>query len=630
MSTALVPSTPNVYSLLPARLIAAPSSVQPDACDQSIVEMVAARATTTPNAPAVICTNEVLTYADLDRRANRLANHLIDLGVRAETIVALCLDRSAESVICTLAIMKAGGAFLPLDPNYPAERLKFMLNDAQPRVLITKSELADRFGRGLCEIISIDRDDTGNYSSETPFVEIDKKQLAYVIYTSGSAGQPKGVEITHESLLNLISWHKAAFHVTSRDRASHLAGIGFDASVWEVWPYLTSGASLYLPDRATRLSPTLLRNWMIEKQITISFLPTALAEAVMILDWPTETSLRFLLTGADTLHRYPRNDLPFVLVNNYGPTECTVVATSGRVDASSANDLLPTIGRPIENADVHILDDRLTPVRDGKDGELYIGGVGVARGYLNRPVLTEERFILDPFSKNRGARLYRTGDRARRLSNGDIAYVGRMDDQIKIRGHRIEPSEVEAVINCHPAIASSVVIARGSDCSDRRLAAYIAMRNGTTPAPGELCEFLSSSLPDYMLPSLFVKLPALPLTENGKVDRSALPEPTIENALRDEDFVGPRSPIEQKLSTIVCALLKLEQVSVNDNFFLLGGHSLLGTQLIVKIRSAFGVDLALRALFEAPTIAELSSEVERLIIAKVESMSEEEAERLLA
>ncbi len=629
MSTALVPSTPNVYSLLPARLIAAPTSVQFAAIDQSIAAMVAARAITTPNAPAVVCGVEVLTYADLDRRANRLANHLIGLGVKAETIVALCLDRSAESVICTLAIMKAGGAFLPLDSNYPTERLKFMLNDAQPRVLITKSELADQFG-GLCEIISIDRDDPGNCSSETPIVEIHKKQLAYVIYTSGSTGQPKGVEITHESLLNLISWHKAAFHVTSRDRASHLASVGFDALVWEVWPYLTAGACLYLPNEETRLSPTLLRNWMIENQITISFLPTALAEAVMILDWPTESSLRFLLTGADTLHRYPGNDLPFVLVNNYGPTECTVVATSGRVDARSANDLLPTIGRPIQNADVYILDDKLTPVRDGEEGELYIGGVGVARGYLNRPALTAERFIPDPFSNKVGARLYRTGDKAWQLSDGNIAYVGRMDDQIKIRGHRIEPSEIEAAINRHPAIASSVVIARGSDCSDKRLAAYIAMRNGTTPAATELREYLSSLLPDYMLPSLFVKLQALPLTSNGKVDRSALPEPTIENTLRDEDFVGPRSPIEKKLSTIVCALLKLEQVSVNDNFFLLGGHSLLGTQLIVKIRSAFGVDLALRALFEAPTIAELSSEIERLIIARVESMTEEEAKRLLS
>ena len=291
---------------------------------------------------------------------------------------------------------------------------------------------------------------------------------------------------------------------------------------------------------------------------------------------------------------------------------------------------MPTIGRPIDNTQVYILDEKLQRVPAGASGELCVGGVGVARGYLNRPELTAKQFVSDPFSALASARLYRTGDLARYLDDGEIAYLGRIDEQIKILGHRIEPNEIEAVLDRHPAVGSSVVVARGAACEEKRLAAYLVMSNGTTPAAADLRGFLQSELPDYMVPSVFVTLPAMPLTANGKVDRVALPEPNAENTLRDEAFIRPRTPIEQRLAATLCALLNLSEVSVNDNFFLLGGHSLLGTQLIVKIRSTFGVDLALRTLFDAPTIAELSAEIEQQIIAKVENMSEEEAQRLLA
>jgi len=464
---------------------------------------------------------------------------------------------------------------------------------------------------------------------DEPAITIADDQLAYVIYTSGSTGQSKGVEVTHANLMNLVTWHQSEFEVTHRDRASHLASVGFDAAVWEVWPYLTGGATLYLPGEDVRVSPSLLRDWLITKQITISFLPTTLAERVMVLDWPRATALRFLLTGADTLHRYPGKDLPFELVNNYGPTECTVVTTSGRIVAGEVEDGLPAIGRPIANAIVHILDEHLKPVAAGETGELYIGGACVARGYLNQPELTALRFIPDPFSPKPGARLYRTGDLARMRDDGEIIYVGRVDEQIKLRGYRIEPAEIEAAIDRHPTVASCVVIASGSDLH-RRLMAYVAMRNGTTPSAADLRDSLRTSLPDYMLPAIFVKLESLPLTTNGKVDRSALPEPTPETILRGEDFTAPSSPIEKRLAKILCELFQLDHVSIHENFFLLGGHSLLGAQLIVKIRGAFGVDLPLRTLFDAPTIAELSSEVERLIIARVESMSEAEAQALLA
>jgi amino acid adenylation domain-containing protein len=596
-----------------------------------VPDLVTTQAALQPNAKAIVSGSETLSYADLNCRANRLANYLITLGVGPETIVGLCLNRSPESVVCSLAILKAGGAYLPLDPAYPVERLRFILGDASPRVLIARDDLAPKLAAGPWKVVNIDTDqDIQAGSSNAPSVTVTAEQLAYVIYTSGSTGQPKGVEVSHESLLNLVQWHTREFAVTSQDKASHLAGVGFDASVWEVWPYLTAGASLHLPDETTRVSAELLRDWLVANQITLSFLPTALAEPLMILDWPATTALRYLLTGADTLHRYPTANLPFELVNNYGPTECTVVATSGRVHAEGNPGALPTIGRPIANTHVYILDEKLQPIPLRVPGELYIGGAGVARGYLNRPELTAQRFVRDPFSDQPNARLYRTGDMARYLEDGQIAYVGRIDEQIKILGYRIEPVEIEAAIDRHPAIESSVVTACGSNCEEKRLTAYLVMRNGKTPAAADLRAFLQNSLPDYMVPTVFVNLPALPLTANGKVDRASLPEPTAENTLRDESFTAPRTPLEEKLATIVGSLLNLNEVSVNDNFFLLGGHSLLGTQLIVKVRDAFGVDLALRKLFDAPSISELSSEIERLILARVESLSEDEAMRLLA
>ena len=594
-------------------------------------DLISAGALATPHAPAVIsATGAVTTYGDLERRANRLAHRLLGLGVAAESVVAVCLDRSAESVLAALAVMKAGGAYLPIDPQQPRERLAFMLTDAETKAVIADASMANELARIAPNVIDISDRDSDRFSSQAPVIRKSSDQLAYVIYTSGSTGEPKGVEVTHANLANLIDWHVQAFRVTSDDRASHLSNVSFDAAVWEVWPYLAKGAALYLPDNETRVSPISLRDWFIANDITISFVPTPLAESLMTLPWPDKTSLRFLLTGADTLHRYPAQGLPFTLVNNYGPTECTVVTTSGRVDSRANGNDRPTIGRAITNASVYILDESFRQVERGQVGELCVGGRCVARGYRNRPELTAERFISDRFSTDPSARLYRTGDLARELDNGEIAYLGRVDGQIKILGHRIEPAEIEAAIDRHPNIASSVVVAHGHDCSDKRLAAYLTATNCVTPTAGELREFLRASLPDYMLPSLFVKIEALPVTANGKIDRTALPEPAIEPPLRDEAFVAPQSPIEKRLAEIIRALLHLSSVGVNDNFFLLGGHSLLGTQLIVKIRSTFGVDLSLRSLFDAPTIADLSREIERLIVARVESMSEEEAQALLA
>jgi amino acid adenylation domain-containing protein len=598
--------------------------------DFSIGQIISRCAERNPTAPAITSVRGTLTYKDLDQRANQLANYLIALGVRREAIVAICLDRSAASIISALAVLKAGGAYLPLDPKLPIERLNFMLEDAGASVLIGRENIADKTDCGSCKVVDLDVDpEIEKYSVVASLVEITREQLAYVIYTSGSTGEPKGVEITIANLVNLITWHRSEFQITEVDRASHLASVAFDASVWEIWPYLTAGASLHLPDDDIRLSPQALRDWLIANQISVSFLPTLLAEAVMMLEWPRETALRFLLTGADVLHHRPASDLPFAVINNYGPTECTVVATSGRV-SGDANPALPAIGFPIANSAIHILDEFLRPVSSGQTGEIFIGGANVGRGYLNRPDLTATRFVADPFSKRTGARLYRTGDLARWLPNGEIAYVSRADDQIKILGIRIEPAEIEAAIDRHKSVRSSVVVARDHHCSGKQLVAYLTLQSSAQLSRTELCQFLQSSIPDYMIPALFVTLDELPLTTNGKIDRAGLPEPSDENLLRDGELARPRTPVEARLAAILSSLFKVNEVGINDNFFLLGGHSLLGAQLIVKIRNTFGVDIALRTLFDAPTIAALSLEIERLIVARVAAMSETEAQALIA
>jgi amino acid adenylation domain-containing protein len=595
----------------------------------SIAETVSARVAENPAAPAVVTNTSVLTYGQLEQRANELANYLKSLGVRNETIVAICLERSFESIISALAVLKAGGAYLPIDPKLPIERFNFIMGDARPRVLITNSHSPNEFDSCSLKIVDLRaRKNTKRDSINPPAVAPTKDELAYVIYTSGSTGKPKGVEITVGNLMNLISWHQSEFKITATDRASHLAAVGFDAGVWELWPYLTAGATVCIPDDSTRLAPEALRNWIIKNEITISFLPTTLAESLIDLEWP-QTALRFLLTGADTLHRRPTKKLPFEFVNNYGPTEGTVVATSGRVRNGQCSEL-PTIGRPIANTRVYLLDEDLREVPAGKVGEIFIGGANVGRGYLNSPGLTKEKFIPDPFTSDSGARMYRTGDLARRCADGDLAYVGRIDEQIKIHGYRIEPAEIEAALDHHPTVAASVVVARRFDCADARLIAYVTFTNGTVPAASDLRDFLKSSLPEYMVPTLFVKIDSLPLTTNGKVDRKSLPTPDEDNRLVDDAFMAPRTPIEERLATILCALFRVKEVGVNDNFFLLGGHSLLGAQLLTKIRTAFGIDLPLRAVFDAPTIAALSSKIEREIVARVESMTEAEAQALVA
>jgi acyl-coenzyme A synthetase/AMP-(fatty) acid ligase/acyl carrier protein len=433
---------------------------------------------------------------------------------------------------------------------------------------------------------------------------------------------PKGAQITHASLSNLVDWHNRAFSVTSADRASQMAGLGFDATVGETWPYLSAGASLCLADDQTMLSPEHLQSWLVSHQITIGFVPTPLAERIIVLKWPERTRLRALLTGGDTLHVHPIKGLPFTVINNYGPTECGMVTTSGVLPPSDST-TLPSIGAPIDNCQVYILDESMRPAAAGERGELYVGGVNVGRGYCNRPELTRERFLPNPFLP--GTTMYKTGDLGCYLPSGEIAFFGRIDNQVKIRGYRIELDEIAAVLNGHPAIAASAVVARG-EREERKLIAYIIPSG--SPSRAELQECLLKTLPDYMVPATFVVLESLPLTANGKVDTSALPEPTPENMLVDQAS-SAASEIEASLAQVVANLLHVPEVGPEDDFFLMGGHSLLGTQLIARIRDSFGVNVPLRTLFEEPTVRGLAAEVERLLIERIEAMPEEEARREL-
>jgi amino acid adenylation domain-containing protein len=578
-----------------------------------IPQLVAARASEDPRALALTTEAEALTYRELDCRANRVASHLRSLGVGPGVLVGLCLPRSLDMVVGALGTLKAGGAYVPMDPAYPADRLAFMLEDAQAPVLLSSPGLVQRLPAAKRDLVYLDDPRIAEQPADAPPVVIGPDDLAYVIYTSGSTGKPKGVEITHGGLANLVAWHRQAFSVTAADRASHVSGLGFDAAVWELWPYLAAGASVHLSDEDSRNSAELLRDWLVARRITIGFVPTPLLEHMLTLPWPRQTDLRIVLTGGDTLHRYPPADLPFLLVNNYGPTECTVVATSGPVLPEGSPTMPPPIGRGIANLQIHLLDEHLQPVPAGAPGEIHIGGAGLARGYHNRPDLTAERFVPDPFDAKSGRRLYRTGDLGRLLPDGQIAFLGRLDDQIKIRGYRIEPSEISSILDRHPDIRASLVVAREDTPGNKRLVAYVVFDADADLTHTGLRAFLGNSLPQYMLPAVFVRMDALPLTPHGKVDRAALPAPDPMNTLQDQTSEAVRTETEQRVAEILAGLLGLEEIGLDDNFFMLGGHSLLGAQVIARLRDAFGVKMDLRSLFEAPTVTELSAEVERLI-----------------
>ncbi len=597
-----------------------------------VPELVATRSAEAPNDAAVVVEKETLTYGQLQQRADQIGRTLRYWGVGPDTLVGLCVERSAALVIAALGILQSGGAYVPMDPAYPQERLAYMLHDAQPAVLVTTQRVSQRLPAGKWRTLRLDVDlPQVAHSESAAECSARSENLAYVIYTSGSTGRPKGVQITHQNLLNLVFWHQREFNVNSDDRASQLASPGFDAAVWELWPYLTAGASVHLVDDIIRTQPVALRDWLVSHGITIGFVPTSLAESMIALKWPSDTALRVLLTGADTLHDYPPPTLPFLLVNNYGPTECTVVATSCPVSAKehpAVHAVLPPIGRPISNVEIFILDEQLRPVPIGTTGEIFIGGAGLGRGYLNSPELTATKFITNPFEPKMSDRLYRTGDLARYLPDGQISFQGRADDQVKIRGYRIELNEIVASLNQHPSVQSSVVVARRGAGTDKYLIAYVVLSPDSQFAPPTMRDFLRARLPEHMLPRVFVQIEAIPLNANGKVDMSCLPD--VKTTFANSALLVPHTVVEERLVRILASLLNIGEVRVNDNFFLLGGHSLLAAQLLASVRDVFGVELPLRTIFDSPTAAGLSLQIENSLLNHVDSMTSEEVTRALA
>lgn len=582
-------------------------------CIPQLVETCAQRA---PDAPAIVQQKRVYTYARLNAQANQLARYLRSRGVGPEVLVCVCMERSLEMIVCLLAILKAGGAYVPLDPAHPVERLTFMLNDTQAPIVLTTTALAQQLADVHGSVVCLDgaKRDWLYESSENLVPLASTSDLAYVIYTSGSTGRPKGAEITHGSLLNLIFWHQDYFMITARDRASQFASLSFDITVEEIWPYLTCGASVHLlPDENTRIMPELLRDWIVQQQITISMLPTAVAENLLTLPWPPETTLRFILTGGDTLHRQPAANLPFTLINNYGLTETTVVATCEPVAPEGSGSHPLPIGRPIANTQIFLLDAHGQPVPPGECGEIYVGGACLARGYHNRPELTKERFIQHPFLNQPGARLYKTGDLARYMDDGRLLFLGRADYQVKIRGHRIELGEIEQIMRTHPAIHDAVVLAREHQQGEKRLVAYAVPRKGEHLTETGLRTFISERVPHYMVPAVFVLMDSFPLNINGKVDRRALPQPPTSRATKPTTIIEltDLTPLQAQLLQTWEEVLDSAPHSIHDNFFALGGHSLLAAQLLKRIEQSSGYKVSYATLFAGPTIAQLATAIQQ-------------------
>jgi amino acid adenylation domain-containing protein len=564
----------------------------------------------TPNAVAVLFEDEQASYRELNERANQLAHHLRQLGVGPDVLVGILMERSIEMVIALLGVLKAGGAYVPLDPQYPQERLSFMLSDAHVTVLLTQATLAEDLPSHSATVLCLDRDRDAiaEESAANPASNITSDNLAYVIYTSGSTGQPKGVMIAHHGICNRLQWGQQVHPLTESDSVLQATSFSFDVSVLEIFAPLVAGARLVLSRPGGSQDASYLVKVMAEHKITyVNFVPSLLQ---VLLDEPGIAECKYLkqvVVGGESLQSEIQDRffarLEAELYNLYGPTESSIDTTLWRCKPGGNQGIVP-IGHPLANMQTYILDANAQPAPVGIPGELHVAGVGLARGYLNRPDQTAEKFIPNPFSDEPGARMYKTGDVARYLPDGNIEFISRMDDQVKVRGFRIELGEIESVLNTHANVKEAVVVAR-----EDKLLAYIVPEPQAVPEVSMLRGFLKHKLPHYMMPSAFLMIDSLPLTPNGKVDRKALPLPQW-GAEQSDDYTPPRTAIEEVMADIWMEVLGVERVGVTDNFFELGGHSLLATRIIARMRERLQVEISLRSLFSSPTIAALASELD--------------------
>ena len=564
----------------------------------------------TPDAIAVVFEEQELTYQQLNQRANQLAHYLQTLGVKPEVLVGICVERSLEMVVGLLGILKAGGAYVPLDPSYPNERLSYMLSDAEIDVLLIQENLLSSLPDSA-QVICLDTDweVIESYSQENLMTDVTTDNLAYVIYTSGSTGQPKGVTIPHRGVNRLVT-NTNYINLQEQDVVALASNFSFDATTFEIWGALVCGAKLVVVTLDALLSPYQLADFIQSRKISTLFLTTALFNQIASTVPSAFNSLQQLMFGGEAVDvtavkAVLKNQPPQRLLHVYGPTESTTFSTWYLVSDVLEEAKTISIGRPIANTQVYILDPQLQPVPIGVAGELHIGGDGLARGYLNRPELTQAKFIPNPFSSDKSARLYKTGDLARYRPDGNIEFLGRIDHQVKIRGFRIELGEIEAVLSNHPQIQQAVVIALEDRPASKRLVAYVVADPSQAPTLRELHQFLQNVLPHYMVPSAFVTLHSLPLTPNGKIDRQSLPTPDP-SQLSEVNFVPPRNALEQNLVKIWEEVLEIFPIGVRDNFFEIGGHSLLAAPLMARIHEKFGKSLSLATLFQGPTIEQLA------------------------
>ncbi|WP_159028170.1 non-ribosomal peptide synthetase [Streptomyces gilvosporeus] len=578
-----------------------------------VPDRVARWAAERPWQPAVVSDSETVTYGELIERATSLAGRMRKAGVGRDIPVALWLERSVDLVSASLAAMVAGGAYLILDTDQPHARLSALLEDSRAPVLVTSRDVPEGLARHDVAVIDV-RNASAHSSAcaKNPLPELS--DLCYVNYTSGSSGGPKGVAIQHDGLANLVTWYESTYRVAPGDHMTQLARPSFDAYALEVWPCLASGATLHLGDATLNGSPIALQKWLADHRITICFLPTPLAEELLELSWPAGTTLRALLTGGDRLHRHPQGNLPFHLYNNYGPTEVTVVGTWCEVEPELASgDAAPPIGRPLPHMWAHILDAERQPVPQGEAGELYIGGVGVARGYLGRPDLTADQFFDDPSQP--GERMYRTGDLVRERPDGQMDFLGRADEQIALHGFRIEPGEVEAALRRHPGVRDAVVVLADGGASPELVGYVVSDGSGEAADLEDVADFVTQSLPHYMVPATLRSIEMLPLTPRGKVDRRELerrqasPAPSGIGTRTEQEADAPRTTTEKLLARLWSEVLGVDTVRRQDSFFDLGGDSLLATRLARKA-AGHGLHLGAADVFDHEQLHELARSLE--------------------